>query len=146
MPEAREVLFFYWVIKDFIGYCNRKSCPLNVLQLWIDSKSLETDGSISLPPDAAEAARLGMVFPLTKSMAHLTRGGETSVTSIFPSEYTVPALHRKLKRGETEKDICRTSGLVLKNILKHSRLVCLDLAKVVVHACAFIPFGGLGLI
>ncbi|SJL04261.1 uncharacterized protein ARMOST_07622 [Armillaria ostoyae] len=133
MPEVRELFFFYWVIKDFIQYSHRKSLPLDVLQLWIDAKEEEEDGTIALPKHAAKMAKQGMVFPLTKSMAHLTRG-DKSVTTIYPSSHVVPSLHRPLEDNETENDICRTAGLILQDVIKHPRLVCLDLKEIQVLA------------
>ncbi|KAK0421860.1 hypothetical protein EV421DRAFT_1914966 [Armillaria borealis] len=121
MPEVQELFFFYWVIKDFIQYSNRKSLPLDVLQLWIDAKEEKEDGTIVLPKHAAKMAKQGMVFPLTKSMAHLTCG-DKSVTTIYPSSHVVPSLHRPLEDNKTENAICRTAGLILQDVIKHPRL------------------------
>ncbi|KAK0472943.1 hypothetical protein IW261DRAFT_1660048 [Armillaria novae-zelandiae] len=129
MPEIRELFFFFWVIKDFIDYSNRNSLPLDVLQLWIDGKEDEEKGIIPLPDVAVADAAEGTVFPLTKSMAHLTRGDSGSTqTPIFPSASTVPSLYHALKKGETELDICPTAGLCLQNVIKHPRMI-----QVLVH-------------
>ncbi|KAK0489694.1 hypothetical protein EDD18DRAFT_1359284 [Armillaria luteobubalina] len=133
MPEIRELFFFFWVIKDFIDYSNRNSLPLNVLQLWIDAKKEEEKGIIPLPDFAVADATKGNVFPLTKSMAHLTRGSKTVCTPIFPSALVVPSLYRALQKDETELDICPTAGLCLQNVIKHPRMVCLDLQKAILY-------------
>ncbi|KAK0444293.1 uncharacterized protein EV420DRAFT_1484775 [Desarmillaria tabescens] len=125
MPEVRELFFFYWVIKDFIEYSHRKSFSLDILQLWVDAKEEEENGTIALPEHVVEVTKQGMVFPLTKSMAHLTRGDKI---------YAVPTLHQTLEGTEKEMDICQTAGLVLQNVFKHPRLVCLDLKEVILHA------------
>ncbi|PBK92010.1 hypothetical protein ARMGADRAFT_1031470 [Armillaria gallica] len=122
MPEVWKLFFFYWVIKDFIQYSNRKSLPLNVLQLRIDAKEDEDDSTIALPKHAAKMTKQEMVFPLTKSIAHLTCG-DKSVTTIYPSSHAVPLLHHPLEDNETKNDICQTAGLILKNVIKHARLI-----------------------
>ncbi|KAK0488239.1 hypothetical protein EDD18DRAFT_1359697 [Armillaria luteobubalina] len=133
MPEIRELFFFFWVIKDFIDYSNRNSLPLNVLQLWVDAKKEEEKGIIPLPDFAVADATKGNVFPLTKSMAHLTRGSKTVCTPIFPSALVIPSLYRALQKDETELDICPTAGLCLQNVIKHPRMVCLDLQKAILY-------------
>ncbi|KAK0463323.1 hypothetical protein IW261DRAFT_1625966 [Armillaria novae-zelandiae] len=112
--NIQELFFFFWVIKDFIDYSNQNSLPLDVLQLWIDGKEDEEKGIIPLPDVAVADAAEGTVFPLTKSMAHLTRGdsGRTQ-TPIFPSASAVPSLYCALKKGETELDICPTADRII---------------------------------
>ncbi|KAK0229616.1 hypothetical protein EDD85DRAFT_957392 [Armillaria nabsnona] len=118
MSEVQELFFFYWVIKDFIQYSNRKMLPLDVLQLWIDAKEEEEDGTIVLPKHTAKKAKQGMVFPLTKSMAHLTCG-DKSVTTIYPSSHVVPSLNCLLEDNETKNDTYLTQAILHIQVLAH---------------------------
>ncbi|KAK0187624.1 hypothetical protein F5146DRAFT_1003385 [Armillaria mellea] len=64
MSEVQELFFFYWVIKDFIQYSNRKSLSLDVLQLWIDAKEEKEDSRVTLPEHAAKIAKQRMIAGL----------------------------------------------------------------------------------